>query len=76
MVKIVKVQRKSNGIYIKVPASIEHALDCVEYVSCTADEHGVHYSPIKEWNKSNGDTEYPRRLEPTIWQLLYYYSNI
>lgn len=44
--EVVKVQRKSTGIQIRVPKSIESVLDDVKYVTCTTDENGIHYKPI------------------------------
>ena len=44
--EIVKVQRKSTGLQIRVPKSIESVLDDVKYVTCTTDKNGIHYKPI------------------------------
>lgn len=44
--EIVKVQRKSTGLQIRVPKNIESVLDDVKYVTCTTDKDGIHYKPI------------------------------
>jgi hypothetical protein len=45
--EVVKVQRKSTGMQVRVPNSLSHVLENVKYVTCVIDETGIHYSPIK-----------------------------
>ena len=46
-IEVVKIQRKSTGVQVRVPNSISHILNDVMYMTCTVDEdNSIHYSPI------------------------------
>lgn len=45
---IVKIQRSNSNFVVSVPKNARHMFDDIEYMKCTIDENGIHYSPIKE----------------------------
>ena len=44
---IVKVQERKKDKIVTIPASMYSVLEDAEYLKCTKDENGIHYSPVK-----------------------------
>jgi hypothetical protein len=44
---IVKVQERKKDKIVTIPASMYPVLEDAEYLKCTKDENGIHYSPVK-----------------------------
>lgn len=45
--KIVKVQTRKNDKVVSVPIAMHPAIGDAEYMKCSVDEHGLHYTPLE-----------------------------
>jgi len=44
---IIKIQRRATDTVIGIPATVKKNFETAEYLICTADEHGLHYTPVE-----------------------------
>ncbi len=44
---LVKIQSRPNDKVITIPAALHDAVKGAEYLKCTADENGLHYTPLE-----------------------------
>ena len=44
--KIIKIQERKKDKVVTIPATMYNIVGDAEYLKCTADEHGIHYSPV------------------------------
>lgn len=45
--KLVKIQSRENDKVITIPVALHDAVRGAEYLKCTANEHGLHYTPLE-----------------------------
>ena len=45
--KLVKIQSRANDKVVTIPAALHDAVGDAEYLKCTADENGLHYTPLE-----------------------------
>ena len=45
--KIVKIQVRSFDKVVSIPKAMYPILENAEYLACTVDEHGLHYTPVE-----------------------------
>ena len=47
IMKIIKVQKRPRDKIVTLPADMCQMFDEFEYMKCTVDEFGIHYSPLE-----------------------------
>lgn len=45
--KVVKVQKGPSHMAVGIPASMVEAIDGADYMQCSIDENGLHYTPVR-----------------------------
>lgn len=45
--KILKIQKYDSHRAISIPSSMSSLIEGVDYMKCTLDENGLHYTPVR-----------------------------
>ena len=45
--KMVKIQKRDHDKIVSIPTAMYRIIGDAEYMKCTMDEHGLHYTPVE-----------------------------